>query len=141
MYSFKVCMCCICLLQHLPTANLNLAFCVCRVDHHYTFFVQWSHKMNTKDKKKARRPCRYVVGDKNNNRYLVLEKDKVNAINKLLIKNDSPAANNWQVSLSKHCIPGPNKASTVQVQTLLSSYCMPCLTTLSPSQLQSLLSN
>ncbi|CAL8356943.1 unnamed protein product [Arctogadus glacialis] len=76
---------------------MGVAYSVGEIDHHYTFFVQWSHKMNTKDKKKARRPCRYVVGDKNNNRYLVLEKDKVNTINKLLIKNDSPAANNWQI--------------------------------------------
>ncbi|KAG7272243.1 hypothetical protein CRUP_001521 [Coryphaenoides rupestris] len=53
---------------------------ICTVDHLYTFFVQWSPEMYTKDNKKSRRP-HYVVGDKkktnNNKRYLVLEKDKI----------------------------------------------------------------
>ncbi|KAK0145018.1 hypothetical protein N1851_016093 [Merluccius polli] len=113
------------------------------VDHLYTFFVQWSPEMYIKDTKKSVRP-RYVVGEKNNNnnnnnnnnRYLVVEKDKVDAISKLLSKHDTPAAKNWQHPLSYYSVPCPTTASPV-LQHPLSYYSVlcfsiPCPTTASP---------
>lgn len=67
-----------------------------RVDHLYTFFVQWSPEIYTKGNKKHRKPhC--IIREKHQKRYLVVEKNKVAVINKLLSNPVNPTAKNWEV--------------------------------------------
>ncbi|XP_074508623.1 TLD domain-containing protein 2 isoform X1 [Sebastes fasciatus] len=81
--------------QHLqPT--MGVAYSVGEVDHLYTFFVQWSPEIYTKSNKKHRRP-RFLIREKHQNRYLVVEKKEVAAINKLLSNPVNPTAENWEI--------------------------------------------
>lgn len=73
-----------------------MSFCLYRVDHLYTFFVQWSPDIYTKGNKKHRQH-RYLIREKHQNRYLVVEKNKVAVINKLLSNPVKPTAKNWEV--------------------------------------------
>ncbi|KAJ3598518.1 hypothetical protein NHX12_002029 [Muraenolepis orangiensis] len=98
---------------------MGVAYSVGEVDHLYTFFVQWSPDMYTN--KKSRRP-RNHKNNNNNNRYLVLEKDKVDAI---LGEHKAPAANAWQYPLS-YCVSCPT-AFSVFLRPL--SYCIYCSST------------
>lgn len=68
----------------------------CRVDHLYTFFVQWSPDIYTKGNKKNRQR-RFLVKEKHPNHYLVVEKKKVAVINKLLGHSVNPTDKNWEV--------------------------------------------
>ncbi|XP_044062535.1 nuclear receptor coactivator 7-like isoform X2 [Siniperca chuatsi] len=67
-----------------------------RVDHLYTFFVQWSPEIYTKGNKKHCQP-RFLIREKHQNRYLVVEKNKVAVINKLLSNPVNPTAKNWEI--------------------------------------------
>ncbi|XP_067366825.1 nuclear receptor coactivator 7 isoform X1 [Channa argus] len=57
-----------------------------RVDHLYTFFVQWSPDIYSKGNKKH---CQ--------SRFLVLEQDKISVINQLLSKPVSTTAEKWEI--------------------------------------------
>ncbi len=76
-----------------------LSFCFYRVDHLYTFFVQWSPEIYTKGNKKHRQP-RYVIGEKNQQHYLVVEKNKVAVINKFLSNPVKTTPKNWEVRIA-----------------------------------------
>lgn len=80
----------------------TLSFCFYRVDHLYTFFVQWSPEIYTKGNKKHRQP-RYLIREKHQNSYLVVEKNKVAVINKLLSNPVNSTAKNWEVRLAQTC--------------------------------------
>lgn len=69
--------------------------CVHRVDHLYTFFVQWSPEMYTKGNKKHHK-SHYLIREKHQKHYLVVEKNKA-AINKILSNPVNPTAKNWEV--------------------------------------------
>lgn len=71
-----------------------------RVDHLYTFFVQWSPEIYTKSNKKHRRP-HYLIREKHQKHYLVVEKNKVAVINKLLSSPSNTSAQNWEVSFTQ----------------------------------------
>ncbi|GLD67464.1 nuclear receptor coactivator 7 isoform X1 [Lates japonicus] len=75
---------------------MGVAYSVGEVDHLYTFFVQWSPDIYTKGNKKHRQP-RYLIREKHQGRYLVIEKNKVAAINKLLSNPVNPTAKNWEI--------------------------------------------
>ncbi|XP_068179695.1 TLD domain-containing protein 2 [Antennarius striatus] len=74
---------------------MGIAYSVGEVDHLYTFFVQWSPEIYTKGNKKNRKP-HYLIRDKHQKRYLVVDGDKVAVINKLL-SNPNTAAKNWEL--------------------------------------------
>ncbi|XP_028281251.1 nuclear receptor coactivator 7 isoform X1 [Parambassis ranga] len=59
---------------------MGVAYSVGEVDHLYTFFVQWSPDIYTKGNKKNRKP-RYLIREKHQKHYLVVEKD-ISVINK-----------------------------------------------------------
>lgn len=86
-------------MTHWLSASKNVLcpLCFSRVDHLYTFFVQWSPEIYTKGNKKRRHP-HYLIREKQQKHYLVGEKNKVAVINKLLSNPVNPAANNWEVS-------------------------------------------
>lgn len=67
-----------------------------RVDHLYTFFVQWSPEIYTKSNKKRREP-HYIIREKHQKRYLVVERNKA-AIGKMPVK---PTAKNWEVRFAQ----------------------------------------
>ncbi|XP_023266165.1 nuclear receptor coactivator 7 isoform X1 [Seriola lalandi dorsalis] len=75
---------------------MGVAYSVGEVDHLYTFFVQWSPDIYTKGNKKHRQP-RLLIREKNQNRYLVVEKNKVAVINKLLSNPVNATAKNWEI--------------------------------------------
>lgn len=75
--------------------------CFSRVDHLYTFFVEWSPAIYKKGNKKHTQP-RYLIREKLQNRYLVVEKDKVAVINKLLSNPANSSAKNWEVSFCEN---------------------------------------
>ncbi|KAM3873466.1 nuclear receptor coactivator 7 [Diretmus argenteus] len=75
---------------------MGVAYSVGEVDHLYTFFVQWSPDIYNKDNKKQCK-ARYLIRKNRQNRYLVVEKDKVAAINKLLSNPDNATAKNWEI--------------------------------------------
>ncbi|XP_059195152.1 nuclear receptor coactivator 7 [Centropristis striata] len=75
---------------------MGVAYSVGEVDHLYTFFVQWSPKNYTKGNKKPRK-SRYLIREKHQNRYVVVEKNKASAINKLLSNPVDPTAKNWEI--------------------------------------------
>lgn len=66
-----------------------------RVDHLYTFFVQWSPEMYTKSNKKHREP-HYIIGEKQQKHCLVVERNKA-AVGKILSGPVKPPAKNWEV--------------------------------------------
>lgn len=66
-----------------------------RVDHLYTFFVQWSPEIYTKSNKKHREP-HYIIREKHQKHYLVVERNNA-AIGKMLSGPVKPAAKNWEV--------------------------------------------
>lgn len=68
-------------------------FCFNRVDHLYTFFVQWSPEIYAKANKKQRKP-HYLKHQKH---FLVVEKKKAAVINNLLNNPVNPSAKNWEV--------------------------------------------
>lgn len=72
--------------------------CVHRVDHLYTFFVQWSPDMYTKGNKKHHK-SHYLIREKHQKHYLVVEKNKA-AITKILNNPVNPTAKNWEVRLA-----------------------------------------
>lgn len=74
----------------------TLSVCFHRVDHLYTFFVQWSPEIYTKGNKKHR----FLIREKIQKRYVVVEKNKVAVINKLLTNPASHTAKNWEVSFA-----------------------------------------
>lgn len=86
----------ICKLKKNKNKTHALSFCFHRVDHLYTFFVQWSPEIYTKGNKKRRQP-HYHIREKHQKRYLVVEKNKVAVMNKLLSNPVNPTANNWEV--------------------------------------------
>lgn len=71
-------------------------FYLYRVDHLYTFFVQWSPEIYAKGNKKQHKP-HYFIREKHQKHYLVVEKKKVAVINKLLSNPVIPTATNWEV--------------------------------------------
>ncbi|XP_022609337.1 nuclear receptor coactivator 7 isoform X1 [Seriola dumerili] len=75
---------------------MGVAYSVGEVDHLYTFFVQWSPDIYTKGNKKHRQP-RLLIREKHQNRYLVVEKNKVAVINKLLSNPVNATAKNWEI--------------------------------------------
>ncbi|XP_020490239.1 nuclear receptor coactivator 7 isoform X1 [Labrus bergylta] len=75
---------------------MGVAYSVGEVDHLYTFFVQWSPALYKKGDKKQPKP-RYLIREKHQNRYLVVEKEKVAVINKLLSNSANSTANNWEI--------------------------------------------
>ncbi|CAK6954335.1 nuclear receptor coactivator 7 [Scomber scombrus] len=75
---------------------MGVAYSVGEVDHLYTFFVQWSPDIYTKGNKKHHQP-HYLIREKHQNRYLVVEKNKVAVINKLLSNPVNPTAKNWEI--------------------------------------------
>ncbi|XP_071326174.1 nuclear receptor coactivator 7 isoform X1 [Trachinotus anak] len=75
---------------------MGVAYSVGEVDHLYTFFVQWSPDIYTKGNKKHRQP-RLLIREKHQNRYLVVEKNEVAVINKLLSNPVNPTAKNWEI--------------------------------------------
>ncbi|XP_073341360.1 nuclear receptor coactivator 7 [Pagrus major] len=75
---------------------MGVAYSVGEVDHLYTFFVQWSPEIYTKGNKKRRHP-HYLIREKHQKHFLVVEKNKVAVINKLLSNPVNPAANNWEI--------------------------------------------
>ncbi|XP_076006554.1 nuclear receptor coactivator 7 isoform X1 [Genypterus blacodes] len=75
---------------------MGVAYSVGEVDHLYTFFVQWSPDIYTKNNKKHCKP-RYLIRKKHQNRYLVVEKDKVAVIDKLLKHPVNHSAKNWEI--------------------------------------------
>ncbi|XP_030014530.1 nuclear receptor coactivator 7 isoform X1 [Sphaeramia orbicularis] len=74
---------------------MGVAYSVGEVDHLYTFFVQWSPDIYKGNKKHQQPP--YLIGEKHQNHYLVVEKDKVAVINKLLNNPVNPSAKNWKI--------------------------------------------
>ncbi|XP_049440534.1 nuclear receptor coactivator 7 isoform X2 [Epinephelus fuscoguttatus] len=81
--------------HHLQSA-MGVAYSVGEVDHLYTFFVQWSPDIYTKGSKKHRQP-RYIIREKQLKRCLVVEKNKVAVINKILSNSVKPTAKNWEI--------------------------------------------
>ncbi|KAM6995539.1 nuclear receptor coactivator 7 isoform 1-T1 [Tautogolabrus adspersus] len=75
---------------------MGVAYSVGEVDHLYTFFVQWSPAIYKKGGKKQPQP-RYLIREKHQNRYLVVEKNKVAVINKLLSNPANSTAKNWEI--------------------------------------------
>ncbi|CAJ1062072.1 nuclear receptor coactivator 7 isoform X1 [Xyrichtys novacula] len=75
---------------------MGVAYSVGEVDHLYTFFVQWSPEIYKKSNKKQPQP-RYLIREKHQNRYLVVEKNKVAVINKLLSDPANSSAKNWEI--------------------------------------------
>ncbi|XP_010752651.2 nuclear receptor coactivator 7 isoform X1 [Larimichthys crocea] len=72
---------------------MGVAYSVGEVDHLYTFFVQWSPEIYTKGNKKHR----FLIREKLQKRYVVVEKNKVAVINKLLTNPASHTAKNWEI--------------------------------------------
>ncbi|KAG7229441.1 hypothetical protein INR49_012832 [Caranx melampygus] len=79
---------------------MGVAYSVGEVDHLYTFFVQWSPDIYTKGNKKHRQP-HLLIKEKRQNRYLVVEKNKVAVISKLLNNPVNPSAKNWEILTEK----------------------------------------
>ncbi|XP_035527551.1 nuclear receptor coactivator 7 isoform X1 [Morone saxatilis] len=75
---------------------MGVAYSVGEVDHLYTFFVQWSPEIYTKGNKKHRQP-RYLIREKHQKRYLVVEKNKMAVINKLLSNPVNSTVKNWEI--------------------------------------------
>ncbi|XP_039660618.1 nuclear receptor coactivator 7 isoform X1 [Perca fluviatilis] len=73
---------------------------ITRVDHLYTFFVQWSPEIYTKGNKKHYQPC-IIIREKCQKSYLVVNKYKVAVINKCLSKPVNPTAKNWEIITMK----------------------------------------
>ncbi|KAF7667788.1 hypothetical protein LDENG_00047280 [Lucifuga dentata] len=69
---------------------------VSRVDHLYTFFVQWSPDKCTKDNKKHSPLC-YLIKKTHQNQYLVVDKNKVAVIHNLLSNHVNPTAKKWEM--------------------------------------------
>ncbi|XP_019946536.2 TLD domain-containing protein 2 [Paralichthys olivaceus] len=83
--------------QHLhPQSAMGVAYSVGEVDHLYTFFVQWSPEIYTKGSKKHRQP-RFLIREKHPNHYLVVEKNKVDGINKHLSHPVNPTEKKWEI--------------------------------------------
>lgn len=75
---------------------MGVAYSVGEVDHLYTFFSQWSPDFNNKCHK-AHKQHHYLIREKNHNGFVVVEEDKVAAINKLLSSSVNPAARSWEI--------------------------------------------
>ncbi|XP_068614848.1 TLD domain-containing protein 2 [Brachionichthys hirsutus] len=83
---------------------MGVAYSVGEVDHLYTFFVQWSPEIYTKGNKKNNK-LRYIVGDKHEKRYLVVDSDRVAVINKLLSNSGDRVAKSWETFGAMKLLP------------------------------------
>lgn len=87
------------LICQLKACTVLSLFYLYRVDHLYTFFVQWSPEIYAKGNKKHHKP-HYLIREKHQKHYLVVEKNKVAVINKLLSNPVIPTATNWEVRVT-----------------------------------------
>lgn len=62
----------------------------------YTFFVEWSPDIYMKGNKKHSKP-RYIIRDQHPKQYLVVKKNKVAVINKLLSRPVHATNKKWEV--------------------------------------------
>lgn len=79
-----------------------LSFYLYRVEHLSTFFVQWSPNIYSKDNKKPRQSQSYLIKEQHQKHYLVVKKNNLAAINKLLINPVDPSAEDWPVRVGQH---------------------------------------
>ncbi|XP_008321460.1 nuclear receptor coactivator 7 isoform X1 [Cynoglossus semilaevis] len=75
---------------------MGVAYSVGEVDHLYTFFVEWSPDIYMKGNKKHSKP-RYIIRDQHPKQYLVVKKNKVAVINKLLSRPVHATNKKWEI--------------------------------------------